>query len=77
MYMRKKFRLNFLFFSDLETDIKPSLKASLDCKNDGAHFAVVLEWTWDSVATARERSDEQCWTALGLLALGRSHTVPV
>jgi len=30
MYMRKKFRINYLFFSDLETDIKPSLKASLE-----------------------------------------------
>ena len=76
MYMRKKFRLNYFFFSDLETDFKP-LKASLKYKNDGAHFAVVLKWTWDSVASARERSDEQCWTALGLLALGRSHTVPI
>ena len=42
MYMRKKFRLNYFFFSDLETDFKP-LKASLKYKNDGAHFAVVLK----------------------------------
>ena len=41
MYMRRKFRLNYLFFSDLETDIKPSLKANLDYKDAGAHFAVV------------------------------------
>jgi hypothetical protein len=40
--MRKKLRLNYLFFSDLETDIKPSPKASLDYKDAGAHFAVVF-----------------------------------
>jgi hypothetical protein len=41
--MRKKFRINYLFFSDLETDVRPSLKASSNYRNDAVDFAVVLK----------------------------------
>jgi hypothetical protein len=58
--MRKKFRINYLFFSDLETDIKPTLKASLDYKKVGADFAVVLEVNVGLYGYCRERSNEQC-----------------
>jgi hypothetical protein len=37
----------------------------------------VLEVNVGLYGYCRERSNEQCWTAVGLLALGRSHIMPV